>query len=286
MGRIDIVKRGITKMDVDCIVNAANERLLPGGGVCGAIFKDAGFEQLERACRAIGHCDTGSAVITPGFNLKAKHIIHAVGPVWNGGKSGESKLLYNCYRASITLAEDNGCQSIAFPIISSGIYGYPKKEAWEIAIKAADESDSQMNIYFAVLDDAMLALGREAFRDVFNTFNQEKYHEGMFEEYIREPNPEHWQGFPEMMWALGFKMDCYTSGPVIEYDPYGNGHSHKEHQDLILAELQKQPTRIVGNYIFSRYRDLTHWSDYGYPEEQGHYFFERAFPILEAKCKN
>lgn len=169
MGRIYIVKKGVTKLDVDCVVNAANEGLLPGGGVCGAIFKKAGYDKLEKACGEMGHCDTGDAVITSGFNLKAKYIVHAVGPRWGGGKNNEASLLYSCYQKAILLAEENGCESIGFPLISSGIFGYPKKEAWEVALKAVDESTYQgdMEVYFAVLDDEMLKLGQQVYDSLF-----------------------------------------------------------------------------------------------------------------------
>lgn len=168
MGRIRIVKQGITKLDVDCIVNAANEGLWAGGGVCGAIFKEAGYEELEKACREIDHCDTGSAVITPGFNLKAKYIIHAVGPRWSGGNRGEAELLQKCYKSAIMLAQEYECTTIGFPLISSGIYGYPKKEAWEVALKAVREVQDDIDVYFAVLDDAMLELGNSVYKTLFD----------------------------------------------------------------------------------------------------------------------
>ena len=122
-GTLRIRKQSITKMNVDCIVNAANSQLGHGGGVCGAIFAEAGARELQNACDAIGHCPTGSAVITPGFNLKAKYIVHAVGPIWQGGNQNEEALLYSCYQDAIKVAADNGCRSVAFPLISSGIYG-------------------------------------------------------------------------------------------------------------------------------------------------------------------
>ena len=134
MGGITIQQKSITKADVDAIVNAANDGLRAGGGVCGAIFDEAGYDEMTAACRSIGHCDTGSAVITPGFALKAKYVIHAVGPIWRGGGNGEAGLLASCYAKSIDLAVENGCESIAFPLISSGIYGYPAKQAWRVAI--------------------------------------------------------------------------------------------------------------------------------------------------------
>ena len=125
MDRITIVKSDITKLDTDAVVNAANSRLQAGGGVCGAIFKAAGYHRLQDACNKIGHCDTGSAVITPGFELKAKYIIHAVGPRWLDGNHEEDRQLYKAYTKALELAVENKCSSIAFPLISAGIFGFP-----------------------------------------------------------------------------------------------------------------------------------------------------------------
>ena len=171
MSSIRIIKKGITKLEVDAVVNAANSQLQAGSGVCGAVFEDAGYSMLAAACNKIGHCDTGSAVITPGFNLKAKYIIHAVGPIWNGGNSDEPKKLYGCYRRSLELAGENECHSIAFPLISAGIYGYPKDKAWRNALQACQDylknnQDYDIDIYFAVLDDAVLELGEKTMRDL------------------------------------------------------------------------------------------------------------------------
>lgn len=131
-----IVYGDITEMKVDVIVNAANSRLLEGGGVCGAIFKAAGADELGKACSEIGFCETGAAVITPGFKLSAKYIIHTVGPVWHGGSSSEEKLLKSCYINSLVLADAAGCRSVAFPLISSGIFGYPPLAAQQAAEEA------------------------------------------------------------------------------------------------------------------------------------------------------
>ena len=158
-GTLRIRKQSITEMDVDCIVNAANSQLRHGGGVCGAIFAAAGASQLQTACDALGHCPTGEAVITPGFKLKAKYIVHAVGPIWQGGNCNEEGLLYRCYQNAMKVACAKGCRSIAFPLISSGIYGYPVKEAWRVAIKAIQESPYEMDVTIAVIDDRALQLG-------------------------------------------------------------------------------------------------------------------------------
>lgn len=125
---LEIVRNDITKMRVDAIVNAANSRLEQGGGVCGAIFSAAGADKLQRECKHIGHCDVGEAVITNGYDLPAKHVIHAVGPVWQGGHHNEEALLSSCYTNSLNLALKHGLASIAFPLISSGIFGYPNKK--------------------------------------------------------------------------------------------------------------------------------------------------------------
>ena len=123
----------ITTLRVDAIVNAANERLAPGGGVCGSIHRAAGPE-LARACADQGPCPTGDARITPGFNLSSKFVIHAVGPVWQGGAAGEPALLASAYRAALTLAAKHRLRSIAFPAISTGIFGYPLQQATDIAV--------------------------------------------------------------------------------------------------------------------------------------------------------
>ena len=168
--KIEVKQVGITDLDVDVIVNAANSQLQRGGGVCGAIFHEAGSEELTKACDEIGECKTGKAVITPGFNLKSDYIIHAVGPVWNGGNSNEEELLYSAYENSLKLAKEYNCHSIGFPVISSGIYGYPKKDAWEIAVTACndfinDNPDYTINITFAVLSDESRLMGEAAIND-------------------------------------------------------------------------------------------------------------------------
>lgn len=159
MSTICIQKIDITKLETDAVVNAANGGLREGGGVCGAIFAAAGREELRAACEKIGHCDTGSAVITPGFRLKAKYVIHAVGPMWSGGKQGEPALLRAAYRRALELAAENGCRSVGFPLISSGIFGYPKAQAWEVAIRTCADylkEGHELDVVFAVRDRSSL----------------------------------------------------------------------------------------------------------------------------------
>lgn len=141
---IKVVQADITTLQVDAIVNAANETLLGGGGVDGAIHRAAGPE-LKEYCRQLGGCPTGEARITPGFRLPAKYVIHTVGPVWRGGRSDEAALLANCYRNSFALALKNGIKTIAFPSISTGAYGYPKEEAARIAIGIMREYEDRFD---------------------------------------------------------------------------------------------------------------------------------------------
>jgi O-acetyl-ADP-ribose deacetylase len=129
----------ITTLAVDAIVNAANRDLAPGGGVCGAIHRAAGPD-LAEACRRLGHCPTGDARLTPGFGLPAKFVIHAVGPVWHGGTRGEAELLASAYQSALALAKEHDLASLAFPAISTGIYGYPLDQATAVAVAAVRDS--------------------------------------------------------------------------------------------------------------------------------------------------
>lgn len=229
---LEIIRNDITKMPVDAIVNAANTALKMGGGVCGAIFSAAGAEKLQAECDSLGKCQVGEAVITRGYSLPAQYIIHAVGPIWRGGNSGEAQLLHNCYTHSLTLALQHGCKSIAFPLISSGIYGYPKDQALQIAISAIGEFllNHDMTVYLVVYDKKAFVLSKKLFSAIKKYIDDNYVEEHRLWE--RNRNIESYEYPLEEMQTVCQPCDVCASEPAPS--PQG-----KRRLEDVLAQLEE-----------------------------------------------
>lgn len=211
-----IVRQDITKMNVDAIVNAANTELRMGGGVCGAIFHAAGAEELQEACNRAAPIKTGSAAITPGFALPANYIIHTAGPVYHRlDKRRAKRLLRSAYTESLKLAEAYHCESIAFPLISSGIYGYPKAEALQVASEAIEDflSEHDMDVYLAVFDKSAFVVSKKLMKNVESYIDQ---HYVDTHSVQRRPLLDVEQNVLESTYAPDFQPEPMMSGAPLD----------------------------------------------------------------------
>ena len=255
---LQIVRNDITKMRVDAIVNAANRSLLGGGGVDGAIHCAAGPELLEE-CRGLGGCETGQAKATKGYRLPAKFVIHTVGPIWRGGDHGEPELLAACYRNSLNLARKLRCESVAFPMISTGVYGYPKELALPIATQAITEflMENEMQVYLVVFGAGALAVSMKLFHDVKQYIDQN---------YVDAHNDRRREYQREALWHLDEEK-------ALEYDrKLGESIFHDLFDSAPLADAAPapdsalRPRPLMQTSIQPDWEDLLRQTDEGFSQ--------------------
>ncbi len=227
----NIIRNDIVNMKVDAIVNAANPELKHGGGVSGRIFEAAGAQAMTEACDAIGFCDFGKAVITPGFNLPVKAVIHAVGPVWRGGNQGEEELLRSAYRSSLELAKQNGFESIAFPLISSGNFGFPYESAFAIALDEINRFlyEEDLDVTLVVFDNTATAMARFRNKDLLSYINDH-----YVDEHLDKNRRRYIRDYPEAL-DVAFSADPKPANQVLASEPKIDFPEEITFSDALLA---------------------------------------------------
>lgn len=267
---IQIVRNDITKMKVDAIVNAANNSLLGGGGVDGAIHEAAGPKLLAE-CRKLGGCDTGDAKITGAYKLPCKYVIHTVGPIWQDGAQGERELLISCYRRSLELAKAAKCRTVAFPLISSGVYGYPKDQALRVAVDTVSEflSENDMTVYIVIFDRASYKIGEKLFKDI-EEYIDDRYaeaHSDSVSERMRRQNvmpkaqmpAAPMSGMPEPVYAAAPAVRSSLEDAVSRLDESFSEMLLRKIDERGITDAQCYKKANIDRKLFSKIRSDRHY---------------------------
>lgn len=235
-----MVRNDVTKMTADAIVNTANQNLHEGSGTSKAIYMAAGEKKLNEACRKIGHCDLGKAVITEAFGLHAKYIIHAVGPVWYDGDSGEEALLYNAYMESLKLAAEHKCESIAFPLISAGNYGFPKDKAMKVALSAISDflMEQDMLVYLVLYDRDSLAVSQKLVHSI-EEYIDDNYVEGNNENLDQDERYPYTRGqsLEEHRRRIEKNSSVEFNAAQSDMDIYFDQNKYEDTEEIVSDEL-------------------------------------------------
>ena len=266
---LEIVRNDITKMAVDAIVNAANSSLLGGGGVDGCIHRAAG-EGLMDECRTLGGCEVGKAKVTGAYRLPCKYVIHTVGPVWRGGGTGEKALLESCYRESLALAKEKKCESVAFPLISSGIFGYPKDQALKVAVDVISDFlfNNDMTVYIVIFDRASFMIGEKLFADIAEYIddNYAEEHTDRRRELYRRNMPDYAPVYDKLCAAQTEAEETICADPADSLDDALN-HLDESFSQMLLRKIDEKGMTDAQCYkkanidrkLFSKIRGDVHY---------------------------